>query len=364
MKMTHRLLTAGVFAFALTLSSCDNDDEKGGQLSIGDAKSQIAKFNTDATADLQDLADADGLKAMQDFFDLAAIDEPFDGRIAADKNQFRAFLKDKGREFRSVFVPSSAINGKTNGEEAFDFDGHKGIYVWDAELQQFVYDGDATSIQIYFPTEGSTANNAKLVISAYQEQLVEDPEFGDTFYEPTLVEAALFVNDAEKASLDLAIDYDDLGFPQSAEVEVKITPFTASLSFDVSAATSSTISFSILHNQETLVSTNVTVKYADESKTEESLSSLEGFVQLKNLKLQGFVDAEGANGEEVDFNDFVKLTLYANNAKVGDIVFVTENEQAIPYVKYADGTQEKLEVVLQPVIDEVNALADSLDNNG
>jgi hypothetical protein len=364
MKIHHSLLTAAALAFAITFSSCDNDDEKGSQLSKTDAKTQLNAFNTNATEDLQALADADGLKAMQDFFDLTAIDEPFDGRLASDKKKFRAFLMDKGREFRSVFVPSSAINGRTNGETAFDYESNKGTYVWDAELQQFVYQGDAEVIEILFPTEGSETNNAKLQITAYEEQLVEDPDFGDTWYEPTLITANLFVNNVKQASLNLDVDYDDLGFPLTADIEVMVTPFTATLLFDVSGSTSSTLSFSVLQNQETVLATTVKVNYSDASKTEESLKSIEGFVQVKNLKLQGSVDATAANGEDVDFNDIVKLTLYSNNAKVGDIVFVTENEQAIAYVKYADGSQEKLEDVLQPVIDELNELSESLDDNG
>jgi hypothetical protein len=362
MKITNRLLTVGALAFAITLSSCNDDDEKGSQLSKGDAKAQLAVFNSDATKDLQDLADADGVKAMQDFFDLTAIDEPLDGRLASDKNKFRAFLRDKGREFRSVFVPASIGKGRINGEEPFDFDGNKGTYAWDEELQQFTYSGDASAIEILFPTEGSTTNNAKLQITAYEEQFVDD-EFGG-YYEPTLINAGLFVNNTKKAGLDLSIDYDAAGFPVSADVDVMVTPFTATLSFDVSNSASSTVSFSVLKDQTTLVATSVTVKYSDSSKSEESLTSIDGFVQFKNLKVQGSIDADGANGEEVDFNDFVKAALYADNSKIGDIVFVTENEQAIPYVKYADGTQEKLEVVLQPVIDELENLSESLDNNG
>jgi hypothetical protein len=365
MNIKHRLLTAATLAFAITLSSCNDDDDKGGgQLSKGDAQAKLSQFNSDATSDLQELADANGLEAMQDFFDLTSIDDPLDGgRIASDKNKFRAFLRDKGREFRSVFAPAASVKGRTNGEEPFDFDNNTGTYAWDSELQEFVYQGDAGSVIILFPTEGSTTNNAKLQITAYDEQLVED-EWGDSYYEPTVINASLFVNEVKQAELDLNIDYDDAGFPLSADIEVMVTPFTASLTFDVSNSTSSTISFSLLNNQQTVIATSVTVKYADASKSEESLSSLEGFVQFKNLKLQGTIDAEGANGEEVDFNDFVKLALYADNAKIGDIVFVTENEQAIPYVKYADGSQEKLEVVLQPVVDEIEALGESLDNNG
>lgn len=364
MQIKNSLLGAGALALALTFTSCNNDDEKSSQLSKQDAKAKLATFNSDASQDLQDLADADGVKAMQDFFDLTAIDEPLDGRLASDKKRLRAFLHDKGLEFKSVFVPAGTIKGRTEAEEPFDFDGNKGIYSWNEEIQQFEYQDGSTNIEILFPTEGAETNNAKLQITAYDEQLVEDPEFGDVYYQPTLIKANLFVSEVKKASLDLSIDFDDLGFPTSAEIELMVSPFTASLSFDVSGSTSSTLSFSMLHNTETLVATSVTVKYADSSKSEESLTSIEGFAQIKNVKLQGSIDAQGGNGESVDFNDFVKLALYADNVKVGDIVFETENASEVAYVKYADGSKEKLEEVLQPVVDELDALSDSLNNNG
>jgi hypothetical protein len=362
MKLSKKIFSAGAIALLISLSACDNDDEKGGQLSKDEAKNEIASFNTSATGDLQALADADGLKTMQDFFDLVDQDDPF-GRIGADKNKIRVFLREKGREFRTVFVPSSSVKGLTNGDEPFDFDANKGVYVWNAELAEFVKESEAAIIEIWFPTEGSLTNNAKLQISVYEEQFVEDDFEG--FYEPTALEASLFVNESKKASVDLNIDYDDAGFPVTANIEVMVTPYTASLSFDVTASTSSTISFSLLQNQDILIATNVVVNYSDASKTEESLSVLEGYVQFKNLKLQGTVDVGLANEvEEPDFNDIVNVKLYSDGKIVGDIVFVTENEEEIPYVKYADGSTEKLEDVFQPVIDELEALGESLDTEG
>ncbi len=366
MKITNRLLAAGALAFAITLTSCNDDDDKkgSGQLSKNDAKGEIAKFNTDAKQDLQGFADADGLKAIQDFFDLTSIDDPLDGgRVASDKKKVRAFLRDRGREFRSVFVPASSTKGKINSAEPFDFEAHTGVYVWVDELQEFAYQGDAQTIEILFPTEGSNTNNAKLLLAEYEEQLVED-EWGDLYYEPTSIKASLFVNDVKKAGLNLEIEYDDAGFPLSAGIDLMITPYAVSLGFDVSGSTTSTLSFGITHNQETMIAASVTVKYSNASKSEESIQSLNGFVQFKNLKLQGTVDPEGANGEEIDFNDFIKLALYSNNSKLGDVVFVDENESQVPYLKYSDGSKERLEDVLAPVVDEIEDLVESVDTNG
>jgi hypothetical protein len=60
----------------------------------------------------------------------------------------------------------------------------------------------------------------------------------------------------------------------------------------------------------------------------------------------------------------VKLSLHSNNKKVGDIVFETVNGQETPFIKYGDGTKEKLEDALKPVVDEIDALFEDLDVNG
>lgn len=363
MNINFRLLSAGAMSLLIGLSSCNNDEESdGSKLSKTQAKSAIADFNTSAKGDLQDLADADGLVAVQDFFTLVDQDDPF-GRIGTDKQKIRAFFREKGSEFRNVFVPVSSKNGRTAAFEPFDYDSKTGVYVWDDVNGVFVYEADDNIIRIQFPTEGSTENNAELRLNAYEDQMFED-EFGDIYYDPTLIDASVYVDDVLKASFDLSIDFDDAGFPVAADITVMVTPFTASVSLDASGSTTSSISVSLRQGQETLAATSITVRYADASKSEESLKSVEGFVQLKNLKLQGSIDAEGANGEEIDFNDFVKLALYTDNKKIGDIVFEDDGTTSTAYVQYSDGTKEALDVVMQPVIDEVNALSDDFGGNG
>jgi hypothetical protein len=136
------------------------------------------------------------------------------------------------------------------------------------------------------------------------------------------------------------------------------------MSFDVSGATTSTISGSLKNGNETLFATSINVKYADESKTEESLKTASGFVQLNDLTLKGEIDFDAANNSEVDLNDIYKFSLFKGNDKLGKVVFVETNEELVPYLQYADGTKEKLEDVLQPVVDELESLADSVGDNG
>ena len=360
MTIKHKLLVAGAFALSFGLTSCDNDDNNnGGQLSRNDAKTEIAAFNNNAKGSLQDLADTDGLQAVKDFFQLVSEDDPF-GRIGTDGGKIRAYLRDKGKEFKSVFLPAGVSKGRVGEDEGFDFEANKGEYSWDEEAGEFVFTGESDIISISFPTGGSVENNAELRIAAYEEVAVVD-EFGDTYYQPVTLIASVFVDQTKVAQLDLDMDYDEGGFPITADVSLFVAPFTASFGVDASGATSSTVYASLKEGQETLTAASLTLKYTDASKNEESVSAVEGYVQVKNLKLQGSIDLLSTS---TDFNDFVKLSLYANGKKAGDIVFETVNGQQIPFIKYADGTREALEDLLEPVIDEFNELAGDINTNG
>jgi hypothetical protein len=364
MSINQKTLALAAFVLLGGLTAC-NDDEKGtDQLSKDEAKSKLAEFNASANDDLDALTDAEGLQAVQDFFDLVETDDPFAGRIGTDKKKIRAFFQEKGRAFRQVFVTSKAINGRTQGTEPFDFTANSGTYVWDPELVQFTKTGESNIVEILFPTEGSSTNNAKLQLTAYSEVQIYDDFMQEYSYEPELLKAALFVDNVKKASLDLQIEWDENGFPLSADITMMVTPFTATISFDMTASTASTLSVSLLRDQETLIATSVTVKYGDSSKSEESLEGIEGYVQFLNLKLEGQIDVTAADAEEVDWNDIIDAALYSDGEKIGDIVFVDENGEAIPYLEYADGSKEKLETVLQPVYDKINELRADLDTNG
>ncbi len=359
MKINHKLLSVGALSLLLGFTACDKDDDKpSGQLSKNEAKAEISSFNSKAKSDLQDLANADGLKAVQDFFELVGHDDPF-GRIGTERGKVRDFLRSKGREFRSVFAPASFTKGRT-AEGQFDFEGNTGIYEWNDAKQEFEYTGASNIIRIKFPTDGSATNNAELKLSAFEEIEVED-EGGEIYYEPKVLEASIDVNGQEVAALSLDMDYDAAGFPVAADISLKVTPFTASLSVNTSAATSSTISVSLKEGADVLLGTSITVKYKNASKSEDAVTGIEGYVQFSSLKLQGSIDA---TSNSTNFNDFVKLSLHANNKKIGDIVFDTVNGQQVPFIRYADGTKEKLEDALKPVADEISDLFEDISVNG
>jgi len=354
-----KLLSLASLALIFGLASCDKDDGPA-RLNKEDAQQEIAQFNSTATQDLQDLAGSDGLAAIKDLSSLTDTDDPF-GRVAQpDHSKVRHFLRQRGQQFRSIFASKKSSNGRTTAEEPFNYDGKKGVYTWNASLQQFERTGNSTIISILFPTEGSQTNNAELRITAFEETEVIDPDFGTTSYMPTLIQASIRVNGTEAVNLDLEVSWDEYAFPLTADVTLQVSPFTARLTFDVSGSRTNTLSTSISKGNEVIIGAAISVNYSNSSKSEESLKSITGYVQLKNMKLQGSINADAANAEEPDLNDIINVDLFASGKKVGDVIFVTEEtefgEEVVAYLKYSDGTQEKLEVVLQPVVDEIDEI--------
>lgn len=363
MNSTQKLLSLGALALILGISACNNDDESG-LASKKEAKANIAEFNASGSAQLQELANAEGLAGAKDFFNLTEADDPF-GRMATDKRKLKDFLHQKGRSFRSVFESKNTA-GRTQNNEPFNYEGHKGVYEWNPQTEMFEKTGASNIIQIKFPTEGSSTNNAELKITKYSDVEVYDPEFNEYWYEPTELNAYLLVDNEEVASLEFVIEWHETGFPLTADIEASVHPFTATLTFDVTSATKSSATSSLRKGDTVLFSASVTVSYSDASKSEESISDVEGHVQFMDLKLQGNIDVEAADAsQDGDPNDYVHLSLHYKNRKIGDIVFVNERvdgfEEWVAYIQYADGSKEKLEDVLQPVVDELEALTEGLN---
>lgn len=352
-------------ALSIVLAGCDKDDEGSGNLSKTQAKAEVTEFNSSATQDLQQLADAEGLKALTDLSTLTNTDDPF-GRVNTDQKKLRSFFRKKGHQFRNIFGQNNT-SGRTKGAEPFDYSANKGTYEWNSENAIFVKTGTSNIISIKFPTEGSSTNDAELQLKAYEEVHIYDEELQEDSYEPSLLQASLLVDGTEAASLDLEVEWDEGGFPVSGDMTAVVKPFTASVSFDVTASTKNTLTASLQKNQDVLFATSITVLYSSPNKTEEDLKSIDGYVQLKNLKLQGTIDVEGVDTAQgdVDLNDFVKLQLLSDGKKAGDIVFEVEMvdgfEETVTYIRYNDGSKEKLEDVLKPVIDELDQISEDID---
>lgn len=354
-----------LFVVALVAAGCGDDDEQStAVLKPGEAKVSMDKMSTDMTGDIVGITQAEGVEAIGDLFSLTELSDPFSGRIE-DGKAARVWLKNHASEFKSIFI-SEKVGFARTAEEGFDFNGNKGVYDWNASTEQFEKTTTGGNIiEINFPAAESATNNVKLQITAYAEQAFED-EF-DFYYMPTSLSANLSVDNVKQVEITFSAEYNQDGVPVSGNVSLFLNPYTFAIGFDDTSATRVTGSVSIKEGTTTIVAASTTINFADADK--ETVNTASGFVQYRNVKIQGDIDAEGyETANNPDINDYVNLALYDGNSKIGDIVFVVEMvdgyEEDVPYVQYADGSKEKLEDILQPVIDKLEAFSDDVESWG
>jgi hypothetical protein len=362
----QKLLTLLTLVFILGLAACNKDEEEpSGTLSKTEAKAKINEFSSEATQELQDLSSSEGLKGIVDLSSFMESDDPFGGRSGTDKKKLKAFLRKKGNAFRRI-VDSKYLGAGRSKEDAFDFDAHTGVYSWSVTEEIWSRTADSNIIEMQFPSEGSTSNNAKLLLETYEETGFYDEELDETIYEPTVLEASLLVDGTEIASLDFDIDWSEDGTPIAANLNATVVPFSGSVQFDITANDKNTLSATLKRDDKTLFSTSVDVLYSDPGKSDEDIKTVSGHIQFISLKLKGSIDVEGMDAsQDGNLNDFVLLELLADERKVGNIIFETEEidgmEEAVAYIEYADGTKEKLEDVLKPVTDELEEIEEDIN---
>ncbi|MEM1408308.1 MAG: hypothetical protein AAGG59_16110, partial [Bacteroidota bacterium] len=198
-----------------------------------------------------------------------------------------------------------------------------------------------------------------LRITNYAEESIVEEEDGfvNEYYAITELNADLSVDGTTQVSVDLLVDYNDSGDPVSLNGSLFVNPYTFTVTFNDTQATVSNLTASITEGSNVITSADLTVMF--ETSEKEEPIAVSGFVQYLNIKLQGSIDVTGADdeGDDFDINEFISLELFDGDNKIGDIVFVYEDdedgyEEEVIYVEYPDGSKERLEDILQPVIDE------------
>ncbi|MEQ8476190.1 MAG: hypothetical protein RIB54_08105 [Fulvivirga sp.] len=348
----------------LVATGCGDDDESGtSQLGVNQAKESMNDFSEDLASDIIDITQAEGLDAIGDLFSLTELSDPFGGRLAVEGKS--KWFKEKAIAFKSIFIPKHLKNGKSE-DAGFDFQENVGVYNWNFDEEIFEKTSSSGQIiVINFPTEGSITNNAQLRITAYEDELFED-EF-EEYAMPTTLAVDLAIANVKLVEINFSADYNNEGVPTEGAVSIFLKPYTFTVAFDDSNATSTSGSFSLKSESETLINSSATIVFLSNEKDE--VKTLEGMVTYRTMKLEGDIDVEGIESAgEVDYNDFITLALFDNNAKVGDIVFVTEiideEEDDIPYIQYADGSKQRLEDVFDEAIDELEEFETEIEDWG
>ena len=326
---------------SLILFSCEDDSETTENVNPDQAKLEISMLADQMSSDIMQLTESDGVNGA---LDLLYLLEDFD--FSARKTDDKSVVREKLHLIASYFVYGPSARVGTDDDEVFSFDDIKGLYVWNPDTEEF--DKSASEFfVVLFPTEGSATNNAELKISKLKLITIMDSYDGyvDEYQLPTEIEAYLKIDEVEVITLDFLVAWSTDGFPDKAEVELFVSPFTFTLGFDQSFPQKSSLVTSILLDGEAIVGVDVDVEF--ESTAKEEVAIVEGFVQYYNLKLAGKVEVPSFEEEENgDINDFFDLELLLDDEKIGDIIF----EEDLAYVVYADGSRELLEDIIEPIV--------------
>ncbi|MCV9386137.1 hypothetical protein [Reichenbachiella ulvae] len=328
-------------AVALMFSACQEED-KVKELSQEEARVAISETTSDIESDVIDMVESEGAMAlldMTDFFYSQNILQFSAGEGEINAKEYLQNARSIGQKF--------SVNSRLKETDP-TFEEAKGVYEWDVELQDFkLTSTDVDYVEFRFPSEGSQTNNASLFIY----NLVES---GDVVLE---LEAELKLDGELMASLNLNAAYaagaED---PNKITLDLFVKPFHYSLDVDDSQAKSSSIAFEITRGDESIAHFNVGVDFKSEMK--EFPNFIEGSVGYGKMKVKGSIDVAGMEAAADDnVNDYIDMKLYHDGDFVGDleIVFTTDGDLDV-FVVYADDSSESLVDLLQPTLDEIEAI--------
>ena len=241
------------------LSSCGDDDGGGtGPLDVNDAQVSLDNMASDMSGDVVNLVQSDGVEALDALFDLLELNDPFNGRMETmDSTERRQWMKKRAMLFKTIFIPSKAINFNRVKESNFDFEGNVGVYNWNDDIDEFEKSEEQTEIiVINFPEEGSETNNVQLRILSFEEELiiVEEDGFFDEDYYVTNLEADLSVDGVEQVSVEFSIEWNEVGDPIAGSGNLFVNPYTFTLNFNDTQATTSTLTASITRDDVKIMS--------------------------------------------------------------------------------------------------------------
>jgi len=354
----NKIKLLGLLAIVIIFSSCEeegNTEDINSDEISAEIKSNLSLMGDDIVS----LSQTQGIDALDGFLTLFDDLDEFSGR----KEQL-SWMKNKISAIDQVFL--SGVGAKISNDDIISFDELIGVWEWNSELDEFVKNENEETdfFIIKFPSEGSLSNNAIFTLSKLELQTFDDG-FG-SFQLPTEASANLIIGTEEVIAVSLLATYSEEDgdiLPLTASVMLDVAPFSFSVSLDDSQPSSSSLSFVLEKAEETLSSINLTVEFSNSLKI--IPDTFTGIISYRDLTLSGFIDL-GAIEEDGDPNDFIDIEVLLEGEMVGDVVFELEEdedgyEDYIPYIVYLDGTKEKLEDLIEPVIEEIEIALEDLE---
>lgn len=328
-------------ALSLVISSCGDDEvAKAGKEEV-----KVAFQSADAqiSSDLNAFQTSSGYEAMNQLSVLTEESNPFGRKSSRKREQVIENLKAGVYSIRGMLSYSTG-NARLSDDEEFDFESKKGIYEWNFQEEIFVLTDESDIIEIHFPTEGSASNNAEFKMTAYEEEATPN---GDEAYSPTLIKASIDIDGTRQLELDAEVEYGDDDQPIKGDVYYFVNPFALEISFDDTKSKSSSFSESLSKSGKLLIGFGATVTFQNASKDENSVKSATGYIQLLDIKF--VMSAKMTDSPSGDINDFISISIKLKGKSGGKIILEQDGVtgDVVPYVRYNDGSTERLEDLLQ-----------------
>ncbi|MFO0506654.1 MAG: hypothetical protein ACK5X6_07390 [Chryseotalea sp.] len=346
-NITNKLL-ALLVALTFIATSCDDDKEP---LNKEQAQDAFTSANENFSSAIERMQSNPGFTAIEDLNGLAGSDNvlPF-RQTTPTKKDPRVWARQILASLKNIATAGSTSNARTQGEESFDFSENTGVYEWSSE-GGFTKTANSTIIELRFPTEGSTTNNATFKLFDYDEVATPD---GDEAYSPTLIDATLSINGTQVAALDATAEYRNDGTDDAifADITYTVGAFSVDLDFNDKAANATSFSQVLREGNNTIIGWGITAVYNSAEKIEEDIKSIEGFFQLINIRFT--ISATQPSSNATDVNDFIKINITVDDAAAGRVVIGDDGE---PYVEYRDGSRE----LLADIFNEIDEVFNSLD---
>ena len=351
MKKLITLLLVSVIA-----AGCNSDESEnpnGQDMTSAEVSARIVEIGNAASADILSMVQSEGVTALLSLVELFADFDEF-----SSKPDQRKWTKEKLDIITRYFItgPTARVT-----DDDFSFDDIKGIYEWNPNSEEFERTGESPSFIVLFPAEGSETNNAALEITDLQFVTFNEVDEWGSYQVtlPTSFDGSLAVDEVTYITLTASANWLDDGLPESASVDLFLSPFRFNMNFDDSNAISSSLSASLTKEATTLMGVDLNVDFNSAEKVEPA--NIDGFVEYGGLKLSGNIDIAGIEsglydefGEMKDgfnLNDYIDLEVLLDDVKVGDILV----EEDIIYIVYLDGEREILEQLLESIIAEIDS---------
>lgn len=344
MKKLLTLLLA-LFIFA----SCQDEEPSTTEpLSSEEALESIDAAASQATEDLIDLVESEGMSAMLDASDYMQdfMDYDLDVRQDDVKNKLLRIVDFFGTKPAERVVSDEEVTG---------------IFVWNASAEEFDYSGESDHLILKFPTEGSTDNNATFTLYSF--------EFTETDL-PTHVELDLTVDHVLMVELYVSVNWSADELPEDGELYLYMNPFGLSVGFNLTDGPGTTLDVSLSKNDEVIASVGLATD-TDLLTTlvNEELPIVSGHIAYRAVKLEGTLDMDAfdqAIENQTDPNDAIDMSLVINDAVVGEIIIVLETDEDgytdyIPYVEFNDGTLVEVEELVESFLLAMEAELEELD---